>query len=220
MQENFPRIVLILMLLALCGTGLILFRARLQLFWGSMCDVFSELLRPFTTTDVDPSQADHTEHSSEQTLPCSVFQYKYLIPLVLTICFILFFVLLQSVLSYLQSNDSSSSGAAILLGVGIIALLGILIIAVYYHYEKNPRRRFWLGLLVTLALEAGVVFDLLLFLNGYYFREARQGKRLVYALLFIPVFLGFCLKTQRDWQTWQHAKYSDSRDATDCPTSN
>ena len=214
MPFSFETFIVLLILLALCAVSLVKFHASWQPFFESVHTLFVDLVRDFRNIDWEAEAAKEAAEKAapkqKEPLTWNRFKYRFTIPLTLTISFLLFFLLMKQ-LGAIIMEDKAQGGslAPMLICAFVIAALVLLVIGVYGHYEKNPRRKFWLGLIITLAMELGVVFDLLLLLSGYFFRGARQGKSLVYSLLFLPVFVQFCVKTQHNWQAWQREKHPD-----------
>ena len=209
MPFSLETIMFLLIFFALCAIGLVKFHAYWEPFLKSMKDTFVELIDFFSDTNFKTLMAEEkAAPKQKEPLTWAMFRYRFAIPLVLTVSFLLFFLMMKQ-LGTIIMQDKAQSGSLgpMLICAFVIAALVLLVIGVCGHYEKNPRRKFWLGLIITLAMEMGVVFDLLLLLSGYYFRGARQGKSLVYSLLFIPVFIDFCVKTQHNWQAWQREKH-------------
>lgn len=184
----------------------------LAAFFESMHTLFVKLVQDFRSIDWDAEAAKEAAEKAapkkKEPLTQEQFRYRFTVPLALSVSFVVFFLLMKWLGAIvIQDKAQGGSLAPMLIFTFVIATLILLVIGVCGHYEKNPRRKFWLGLIITLAMELGVVFDLHLLLSGYFFRGAWQGKRLIASLLFIPVFIEFCVKMQHNWQAWQREKY-------------
>ena len=70
--------------------------------------------------------------------------------------------------------------------------------AILGHYEKKPKRKFWLEFLVFLCLGVVLVFQLMLLMQGYYFQSARHLKKLSGAGITVVAFLVYGWKTQEN----------------------
>lgn len=213
MPFSFETFIVLFVLLLLCAISLIKFHAYWQPFFESVHTLLVDLVRDFRNIDWEAEAAKEAAEKAapkqKEPLTWEMFRYRFTIPLCLTVSFAVeYFLLYLLRTTLLQDKAQGGSLAPMLICAFVIAALIILVIAVFGHYEKNPRRKFWLELIVTLTMELIVVSDLHLLLSGYFFRGARQGKSLVYSLLFIPLFVESCVKTQRNWQTWQQEKLS------------
>lgn len=206
MPFSLETLLILLIFFALCAIGLVKFHAYWQLFLKSMKDTFVELFDFFGDTNFKTLMAEDATKQKEP-LTWKMFRYRFAIPLMLTISFLPCFLLMQLFGTIIMQNKAQGGSlGAILICAGIIALLVVLVIGVCGHYEKRPRRKFWFRLIITLTLELGIAFDLYLLFNGYFFKNAITTKRFVSALLFVPLFIESCVKTQRNWQSWQREK--------------
>lgn len=204
---SLEAMVFLLILLVLCGIGLLKFSAYWLPVFKALYNTLLELVDFFCSTDFKTLTAEaNAAPKAKEPLTKSSFLYRFAIPLTLVFSFAVLFLLVRGLNTIIMQNRAL---APIVISVGVIILLGFLVVMAFEQSEKNPRRKFWLRLMVTLALEVGVVFDLHLLMSGYFFQNARTGKSLVAALLFIPCFIQSGFKTQRNWQAWQQVKYPE-----------
>lgn len=208
---SLEAMVFLLILLILCGIGLLKFSSYWLPVFKALYNTLLELVDFFCSTDFKSLTAEeNAAPKAKEPLTKSNFLYRFAIPLTLTVSFAVLFLLVKELNTVIMQNQAQGDALApIVISVGVVILLGFLVIMAFEQSEKNPRRKFWLRLMVTLALEVGVVFDLHLLLSGYFFQNARTGKSLVAALLFIPCFIQSGFKTQRNWQAWQQVKYPE-----------
>ena len=89
-----------------------------------------------------------------------------------------------------------------LLCAAVIAGLAVLVLATFGHYEKHPRRKFWMELAPALGLEFMIAFDVYCLLSGYYIERGARGMKsfLLFLCVGVPWFVSYVNKTQKNWE--------------------
>ena len=112
--------------------------------------------------------------------------------------FIIMFFAFYFIVSSVQLPFAAKNPAV--LPFMIVGILIVLVLGVLGYCEKNLQRKFWMELIITLALEFVFVFDLSLLLNGYYNYHPRLIKN-ISSLFFIGAFfITYVMRTQRNWK--------------------
>lgn len=212
------------MALALCivflvvGIQIFIFRAQWEDFFKTVYQTIQEVVAESrndqnqnkqTITDQlsNGNVQDDTQDSVKEGLTWERVKDQYAMPLLFVGVFPLYYFIMHK-MDFVISEDANMGG--IIICAFVIITLLILVLAVYVQNEKNIRRKFWLHLFVTLFIEIGVVFDFHLLMKGYYFESTRGSKSFVASLLFIPLFLSYCNKTNLDWKALQEWKKSEN----------
>ncbi len=202
MENNFlPILILAIVMFALAAIAIMKFRAVtapwLKDIFGGLQTAVAEVKAEEAMKQSEPEQKTHEPITWERV------KYHCAMPALFAIAFPIQFVLLRMAAKRI---DGSTDIAVTVLGVGVVAGLIVLVLYALAQIEKNPRRKFWMDLIVTLFMELGMVFDFHLLLEGYYFENTRGAKSLAYSLLFIPLWFAYFKRTQRNWQALQDEK--------------
>jgi len=105
----------------------------------------------------------------------------------------------------IQINDDMTSGAVVL-STGVIFGLVIIVVWALGQSEKNLRRKFWMELIVALFIELALVFQLYLYMDGYYRGIVRDTRRMLTAVMFAPFWALYLEKTNQNYQALQDLK--------------
>jgi len=131
-----------------------------------------------------------TRHNAKQ---------KLAMPMLYIVMFLLFYLPVQW---FFTDGKQNQMQGGIIICAGVIAVLLILVIAVFGQQEKNPHRKFWMELIPTLGLELMIVFDVFCLVSGYYTERGARGMKsfLLFLCVGVPWFLSYAGKTQRNWK--------------------
>ncbi len=206
---TFEMALAIFIIVAVIGLQLTIYRAKWGEFFKALYELILEIIQTFQNTDWEKELAKQKEKQVREPFTWERFRYQFAMPLLFLAVFPVYYVLMRKV--DVQLGGDMTMGAIVICAFVIISLV-MLVLYVYGQNEKNIVRKFWLELIVALFVEIGVVFDFHLLVEGYYFESVRGAKSLAYSLLFIPVFLSYCRKTNQNWKAWQNAKKSQKDD--------
>ena len=109
----------------------------------------------------------------------------------------------------IQINDDMTSGAVVL-STGVIFGLVIIVVWALGQSEKNLRRKFWMELIVALFIELVLVFQLYLYMDGYYRGIVRDTRRMLTAVMFAPFWALYLEKTNQNYQALQDLKRKET----------
>ena len=109
----------------------------------------------------------------------------------------------------IQINDDMTSGAVVL-STGVIFGLVIIVVWALGQSEKNLRRKFWMELIVALFIELALVFQLYLYMDGYYRGTVRDTRRMLTAVMFAPFWALYLEKTNQNYQALQDLKRKET----------
>ena len=109
----------------------------------------------------------------------------------------------------IQINDDMTSGAVVL-STGVIFGLVIIVVWALGQSEKNLRRKFWMELIVALFIELALVFQLYLYMDGYYRGIVRDTRRMLIAVTFAPFWALYLEKTNQNYQALQDLKRKET----------
>jgi len=109
----------------------------------------------------------------------------------------------------IQINDDMTSGAVVL-STGVIFGLVIIVVWTLGQSEKNLRRKFWMELIVALFIELALVFQLYLYMDGYYRGIVRDTRRMLTAVMFAPFWALYLEKTNQNYQALQDLKRKET----------
>ncbi len=109
----------------------------------------------------------------------------------------------------IQINDDMTSGAVVL-STGVIFGLVIIVVWALGQSEKNLRRKFWMELIVALFIELALVFQLYLYMDGYYRGIVRDTRRMLTAVMFAPFWALYLEKTNQSYQALQDLKRKET----------
>ena len=109
----------------------------------------------------------------------------------------------------IQINDDMTSGAVVL-STGVIFGLIIIVVWALGQSEKNLRRKFWMELIVALFIELMLVFQLYLYMDGYYRGIVRDTRRMLTAVMFTPFWALYLEKTNQNYQALQDLKRKET----------
>ncbi|MBQ2861116.1 MAG: hypothetical protein IJE80_08120 [Peptococcaceae bacterium] len=109
----------------------------------------------------------------------------------------------------IQINDDMTSGAVVL-STGVIFGLVIIVVWALGQSEKNLRRKFWMELIVALFIELALVFQLYLYMDGYYRGIVRDIRRMLTAVMFAPFWALYLEKTNQNYQALQDLKRKET----------
>ena len=109
----------------------------------------------------------------------------------------------------IQINDDMTSGAVVL-STGVIFGLVIIVVWALGQSEKNLRRKFWMELIVALFIELALVFQLYLYMDGYYRGIVRDTRRMLTAVMFAPFWALYLEKTNQNYQALQDLKQKET----------
>ncbi len=96
------------------------------------------------------------------------------------------------------------------IGIGVIFGLVIIVVWALGQMEKNLRRKFWMELAVALFIELVLVFQLYLYMDGYYRGIVRDTRRMLTAVMFAPFWALYLERTNQNWQALQELKKAES----------
>ena len=109
----------------------------------------------------------------------------------------------------IQINDDMTSGAVVL-STGVIFGVVIIVVWALGQSEKNLRRKFWMELIVALFIELALVFQLYLYMDGYYRGIVRDIRRMLTAVMFAPFWALYLEKTNQNYQALQDLKRKET----------
>ena len=109
----------------------------------------------------------------------------------------------------IQINDDMTSGAVVL-STGVIFGLVIIVVWALGQSEKNLRRKFWMELIVALFIELVLVFQLYLYMDGYYRGIVRDTRRMLIAVTCAPFWALYLEKTNQNYQALQDLKRKET----------
>ena len=109
----------------------------------------------------------------------------------------------------IQINDDMTLGAVVL-STGVIFGLVIIVVWALGQSEKNLRRKFWMELIVALFIELALVFQLYLYMDGYYRGIVRDTRRMLIAVTFAPFWALYLEKTNQNYQALQDLKRKET----------
>ena len=144
------------------------------------------------------------EPQAEKSLPERFWESGGVIILLLLALFPVLYILFKTLL-VLGRTDGMKGGIAAF--AVILFVLFTVVMAVLGHYEKNPRRRFWMELFPTIALEAVLALGFALelnFDNGYYHNGGRYSA-IEGFLLILGIAFAYAEKTRRNWKRMRSA---------------
>ena len=72
------------------------------------------------------------------------------------------------------------------------------------------RRKFWMELIVALFIELALVFQLYLYMDGYYRGIVRDTRRMLIAVTFAPFWALYLEKTNQNYQALQDLKRKET----------
>ena len=100
-------------------------------------------------------------------------------------------------------------------GIGMIGGLAIVVVWALGQLEKNLRRKFWMELIVALFIELVLVFQMYLYMDGYYRGIVRDTRRMLTAVMFAPFWALYLEKTNQNYQALQAMKHRQSTTETE-----
>lgn len=127
---------------------------------------------------------------------------------VLFVVMIPVYLLLMRVVNIRETGNTNMGIMTI--GVGMIAGLVIIVVWALGQTEKNLRRKFWMELIVALFIELILVFQLYLYMDGYYRGIVRDTRRMLTAVMFAPFWALYLERTNQNWQALQDLKQAES----------
>jgi len=77
------------------------------------------------------------------------------------------------------------------------------------------RRKFWMELVVALFIELVLVFQMYLYIDGYYRGIVRDTRRMLTAVMFAPFWALYLEKTNQNYQALQAMKHRQSTTETE-----
>lgn len=189
MQFVLTTLVFLVIVIMLVSINLLIFRAKWKPFFKSIYLALKELIQ-------NEQQEDLTQNENNEKQPFILkvtWRDIAMFPLFIITFFVFYFVATSVQLPFAAKNP-------VLLPFMIVGALIILVLGVLGYYEKNIRRKFWMELIITLALEFVFVSNLSLLLNGYYNYHPRLIKN-ISSLFFIGAFfLTYVRRTQHNWK--------------------
>ena len=182
----------------------------LYLNWLKRDDNAAELLEEIRTDAVaesyeglvlpEPAKKLETE-AAEQKEPLNRRNagQRLAMPLLFTVMFPVFYL---AVSWFLDTGKQDADQGGMILCAAVIAGLAVLVLATFGHYEKHPRRKFWMELAPALGLEFMIAFDVYCLLSGYYIERGARGMKsfLLFLCVGIPWFVSYVNKTQKNWK--------------------
>ena len=182
----------------------------LYLNWLKRDDNAAELLEEIRTDAVaesyeglvlpEPAKKLETE-AAEQKEPLNRRNagQRLAMPLLFTVMFPVFYL---AVSWFLDTGKQDADQGGMILCAAVIAGLAVLVLATFGHYEKHPRRKFWMELAPAVGLEFMSAFDVYCLLSGYYIERGARGMKsfLLFLCVGIPWFVSYVNKTQKNWK--------------------
>ena len=127
---------------------------------------------------------------------------------VLFVAMIPVYLLLMRVVNIRETGNTDMGIMTI--GIGVIGGLAIIVVWALGQSEKNLRRKFWMELIVALFIELALVFQLYLYMDGYYRGIVRDTRRMLTAVMFAPFWALYLEKTNQNYQALQDLKRKET----------
>ena len=118
------------------------------------------------------------------------------------------YLLLMRVVNIRETGNTDMGIMTI--GIGVIGGLAIVVVWALGQSEKNLRRKFWMELIVALFIELVLVFQLYLYMDGYYRGIVRDTRRMLTAVMFAPFWALYLEKTNQNYQALQDLKRKET----------
>ena len=118
------------------------------------------------------------------------------------------YLLLMRVVNIRETGNTDMGIMTI--GIGVIGGLAIAVVWALGQSEKNLRRKFWMELIVALFIELVLVFQMYLYMDGYYRGIVRDTRRMLTAVMFAPFWALYLEKTNQNYQALQDSKRKET----------
>ncbi|MBO5139324.1 MAG: hypothetical protein J6B76_01535, partial [Peptococcaceae bacterium] len=123
------------------------------------------------------------------------------------------YLLLMRVVNIRETGNTDMGIMTI--GIGVIGGLAIIVVWALGQSEKNLRRKFWMELVVALFIELMLVFQMYLYIDGYYRGIVRDTRRMLTAVMFAPFWALYLEKTNQNYQALQDIKRKQTTNETE-----
>lgn len=123
------------------------------------------------------------------------------------------YLLLMRVVNIRETGNTDMGIMTI--GIGVIGGLAIVVVWALGQSEKNLRRKFWMELIVALFIELVLVFQMYLYMDGYYRGIVRDTRRMLTAVMFAPFWALYLEKANQNYQALQDMKHRQSTTETE-----
>ena len=193
------------------GLSLTVFRSTWQPIFRAIGDGVIDIVRTLRSIDREWIQQKMEERRQRKIergpLTLDNMKERCAMP-VLFVAMIPVYLLLMR-FANIQINDDMTLGAVVL-STGVIFGLVIIVVWALGQSEKNLRRKFWMELIVALFIELALVFQLYLYMDGYYRGIVRDTRRMLIAVTFAPFWALYLEKTNQNYQALQDLKRKET----------
>ena len=198
------------------GLSLTVFRSTWQPIFRAVGEGVVDIVHTLRSIDREWIQQKMEEHRQRKIergpLTLDNMKERCAMP-VLFVAMIPVYLLLMR-FANIQINDDMTSGAVVL-STGVIFGLVIIVVWALGQSEKNLRRKFWMELIVALFIELALVFQLYLYMDGYYRGIVRDTRRMLTAVMFAPFWALYLEKTNQNYQALQDIKRKQTTNETE-----
>lgn len=198
------------------GLSLTVFRSTWQPIFRAIGDGVIDIVRTLRSIDREWMQQKMEERRQRKIergpLTLANMKERCAMP-ALFVAMIPVYLLLMRVVN-IRENGNTDMGI-MTIGIGVIGGLAIVVVWALGQSEKNLRRKFWMELVVALFIELVLVFQLYLYMDGYYRGIVRDTRRMLTVVMFAPFWALYLEKTNQNYQALQDMKHRQSTTETE-----
>ncbi|MBP3625674.1 MAG: hypothetical protein J6J05_07605 [Peptococcaceae bacterium] len=198
------------------GLSLTVFRSTWQPIFCAIGDGVIDIVRTLRSIDREWMQQKLEERRQRKIergpLTLANMKERCAMP-ALFVAMIPVYLLLMRVVNIRETGNTDMGIMTI--GIGVIGGLAIIVVWALGQSEKNLRRKFWMELVVALFIELMLVFQMYLYIDGYYRGIVRDTRRMLTAVMFAPFWALYLEKTNQNYQALQDIKRKQTTNETE-----
>ena len=198
------------------GLSLTVFHSTWQPIFRAIGDGVIDIVRTLRSIDREWMQQKLEERRQRKiergSLTLANMKERCAMP-ALFVAMIPVYLLLMRVVNIRETGNTDMGIMTI--GIGVIGGLAIVVVWALGQSEKNLRRKFWMELIVALFIELVLVFQLYLYMDGYYRGIVRDTRRMLTAVMFAPFWALYLEKTNQNYQALQDIKRKQTTNETE-----
>ena len=193
------------------GLSLTIFRSIWQPIFRAIGEGIVDIVHTLRSIDREWIQQKMEEHRQRKIergpLTLDNMKERCAMP-ALFVAMIPVYLLLMRVVNIRETGNTDMGIMTI--GIGVIGGLAIAVVWALGQSEKNLRRKFWMELIVALFIELVLVFQMYLYMDGYYRGIVRDTRRMLTAVMFAPFWALYLEKTNQNYQALQDSKRKET----------
>ena len=193
------------------GLSLTIFRSIWQPIFRAIGEGIVDIVHTLRSIDREWIQQKMEEHRQRKIergpLTLDNMKERCAMP-ALFVAMIPVYLLLMRVVNIRETGNTDMGIMTI--GIGVIGGLAIVVVWALGQSEKNLRRKFWMELIVALFIELVLVFQMYLYMDGYYRGIVRDTRRMLTAVMFAPFWALYLEKTNQNYQALQDSKRKET----------